>query len=136
MRETILLKWAKEWSTLRAWCRDLSDVQVTISSDKHPKRLGTCWAHGQRLIVYVGASITQDLATLLHELAHAATIGENHDTGWQGIYSDAVEEVTGIALPSIVPSYHLLDQAAEDAVKWWWSNSSNEFAYNLLRKRV
>ena len=133
-RTDILQKWTKDWRTLKAWRRDLSEVVVEFVDKVHPQRLGTCWAHQQRLVVYRGPSICSELDTVLHELAHAATIGDNHGALWQKIYSDAIQEVTRIPIPSAVHNYQLLCHAGEVAVKSWWVSSGNDFLWKLVRQ--
>ena len=73
-----LRAWADRWRGLRAWGRDLSDVKIEISDRVHNRRLGTCWTMEQRIVIYRGDSFVDELGTLLHELAHAANIGEDH----------------------------------------------------------
>ena len=133
-RTEVLKKWTKDWRTLQAWCRDLSEVSVEISDKAHPHRLGTCWSHEQRLVVYKGSSITEDLDTLIHELAHAATIGEGHGLAWQSCYADAVQEVTGIPIPSAADNYRTLCQSGKAAVSSWWVSSGHDFLWKLVSK--
>lgn len=132
-REMVLRKWETEWKLLKSWNRDLSLVEVEISDREHANRLGTCWSYEQRLVVYRGDSIADELHTLLHELAHAATIGEKHGPIWQATYADAVREVTGVPVPRAATSYRIVNAAGKDAVKSWWHESGNEFLWRLCR---
>jgi hypothetical protein len=132
-REQGLRTWASRWRVLKAWRRDLSEVQVEISDRWHANRLGTCWAHQQRLVVYKGTSFIGDLSTLVHELAHAATIGAAHDERWQAIYAAAVTEITGVAVVPVAYNYEVLDRAAEDAMRVWWQASGNAALWRLAR---
>ncbi len=132
-RVNVLEKWAKNWSTLKAWNRDLSEVSIEISDKSHPNRLGTCWSFEQRLVVYRGASISDELDTLLHELAHAATIGDHHGEAWQGVYASAVAEVTKISIPKAADNYQILCRAGKMSLQSWWTSSGNEFLWRLCR---
>jgi hypothetical protein len=132
-RTQVLQKWTNEWRTLKAWCRDLSEVEITISDKQHPNRLGTCWSHEQRMVVYKGASIQEDLDTIIHELAHAATIGDNHGVVWQGVYAGAIEEITAIPIPRAADNYRILCRAGQAAVTSWWVSSGNDFLWRLCR---
>ena len=129
-----LLRWAHQWRTLRAWRRDLSDVKIQISDQIHNDRLGTCWTLQQRVVVYRGDSFIDELCTLVHELAHAATIVHSHDETWQATFSAAVSEITGIAVTPVAYNYEVLNLAAKDALRSWWKSSGNEFAWRLARK--
>jgi hypothetical protein len=131
-REQLLTKWFKEWSTLRAWKRDLFEVEVEISDKEFPCRLGTCWSHEQRLVIYRGNDIAGELDTLLHELAHAATIGEAHGPAWQEIYAAAILEVTRTPIPTAANNYRILCAAGKAAMRAWWERSGNAFAVKLL----
>ncbi len=132
-RTDVLNRWTKDWRTLKAWRRDLSEVEVEYSEKQHPLRLGTCWSHEQRLVVYRGATIQTDLDTVLHELAHAATIGDGHGVAWQEVYSDAIQEVTKIPIPSAVVNYRNLCSAGRAAMASWWVTSGNDFLWKLVR---
>lgn len=132
-RKDVLEKWAKEWRLLRAWRRDLSEVEIDISDKIHPNRLGTCWSYEQRLVIYRGSSIQEDLDTLLHELAHAATIGDAHGLIWQDTYASAVEEATKVATPGAGDNYHMLCRAGRAAVSSWWIFSGNDFLWRLCQ---
>lgn len=92
-REQGLLTWASRWRTLTAWRRDLSEVKVEISNRVHAGRLGTCFSRQQRVVIYKGDSFVDELGTVLHELAHAATIGSAHDERWQAVYSAAAHHL-------------------------------------------
>jgi len=132
-RKTVLEKWGADWRTLRSWNRDLSEVTVEVSDREHPNRLGTCWSHEQRLVVYKGDSIHGELDTLLHEFAHAATIGDGHGLAWQGVYAAAIEEVTGVPIPRAVNNYQLLCWSGKKAVKSWWVNSGHDFLWRMCK---
>lgn len=132
-REIVLRKWSQEWATLKAWNRDLSEVDVEISDKTFPMRLGTCWSHEQRLVIYRGNSIAAELNVLIHEFAHAATIGESHGPVWQAMYADAVREATGLPIPRCGANYRIVHAAGEDAVKTWWTRSGNEFLWGLCQ---
>ncbi len=128
-----LLTWASRWRLLKAWRRDLSEVKIEISDRNHSRRLGTCWSHQQRLIVYKGDSFIDELGTLVHELGHAATIGAAHDERWQDVYSGAVSEITGISVCPAAYNYEVLNMAAKDAMRVWWKTSGNEALWRLAR---
>jgi hypothetical protein len=129
-----LLRWADAWRNLRAWRRDLSLVEVVISDRAHPRRLGSCWDFQQRLVVYRGDSFAEELATVLHELAHAACIGGEHGEQWQATYAAAVTEVTGLPVVTCAEDYQVLCMSARDAVKAWWVSSGNDFAWRLVHR--
>lgn len=133
-RKDVLLKWAKDWAKLKAWNRDLSEVQVTISDRTNADRMGTCWPMQQRLVVYKGSSMTDDLDTLIHEFAHAATIHEAHGPDWQHCYATAMQEVTGIPVPTAVDNYRILCEAGREAVHSWWVASGHDFLWRLVSK--
>jgi hypothetical protein len=128
-----LRTWAKRWSVLRAWKRDLSAVKVEISTKQHPDRLGTCWSLEQRIVIYQGESFVDELGTLIHELAHAATIGADHDHRWQSTFAAAVSEVTGLVVIPVAYNYRVLNMAAKDALRTWWKASGNERLWKLAR---
>lgn len=130
-REQGLMTWASRWRTLKAWRRDLSEVKVVISDRRHANRLGTCWSHQQRLVVYRGSSFINELGTLVHELGHAATIGAQHDEWWQEVYSAAVTEITGLVVVPVAYNYHVLNMAAKDAMRSWWVSSGNQTIWRL-----
>jgi hypothetical protein len=133
-RREVLQKWAKDWRTLKAWNRDLSEVQITISEEVHKNRWGTCWIMEQRLVVYKSPTIHQDLDTLIHELAHAATIHEAHGPDWQLCYATAIREVTGISIPKAADNYQILCEAGSAAVTSWWMASGHDFLWRLVSK--
>lgn len=130
-REQGLTTWADRWRTLRAWRRDLSEVKIEFSNRWHRNRLGTCWSHEQRVVIYRGDSFREELGTLLHELAHAATIGAAHDERWQDVYANAVSEVTGMSVVPAAYNYHVLNSAAKDALEAWWTTSGQARIWQL-----
>jgi hypothetical protein len=134
-REQGLLTWASRWCTLTAWRRDLSEVKVEISNRIHAGRLGTCFSRQQRVVIYKGDSFVDELGTVLHELAHAATIGSSHDERWQTVYSAAVAEVTGIAVTPCAYNYEVLNAAAKDAVRTWWRTSGNAAIWRMAHRK-
>ncbi len=133
-RTDVLMRWFRQWANLRAWKRDLSEVKVEVSDRWYPDRLGTCWTLEQRIAVYRSSersfNAANELHTLLHELAHAATILEHHGPKWQECYSAAILEVTRIAIPRAASSYRILNTAGRAAMKSWWTSSGND---SLLR---
>lgn len=131
-----LTTWADRWRTLRAWSRDLSEVKVEISNRWHQNRLGSCWAHEQRIVVYRGDSFVEELNTVLHELAHAATIGAAHDERWQEMFAAAVTEVTGIVVVPVAYNYRVLNGAAKDALTTWWRASGNAALWKLAQGKA
>ncbi len=131
-RRDVLLKWAKEWTTLKAWHRDLSEVEIEISNHQFPDRLGTCWPVQQRIKIYRAPMITDELDTLIHEMAHAVMIYDGHGEMWQGCYSAAIKEVTGITIPQVADNYHILCEAGRAAVASWWTRSGHEFLWKLV----
>ena len=128
-----IMTWASRWRTLKAWRRDLSDVKMTISDHVHAGRLGTCWSSQQRITIYKGDSFIDELSTVLHELAHAATIGAHHDEPWQTTFAAAITEVTSIAVTPLAYNYEVLDAAAKDAMQTWWRTSGNAAIWRLAR---
>jgi hypothetical protein len=129
-----LKSWADSWRTLRAWRRDLSEVEIKISSRVNATRLGTCWPHEQRIVIYQGESFIDELGTLLHELAHAATIEHAHGERWQETFASAVTEVTSIVVGPVAYNYRVLNQAAKDALKSWWWHSGNADRWELAQQ--
>ena len=73
-------------------------------------------------------------SALLHELAHAATIGDGHGEAWQSTYAAAIAEVTGIAVTPCADNYEIMNMACHDAMRAWWKSSGNAFAWSLLQK--
>jgi hypothetical protein len=133
-RESGLAHWASQWRLLRAWKRDLSGVKIKISNRWHRNRLGTCWSMEQRLVIYRGDNFIDELGTLVHELAHAATIGAGHDEQWQEIYATAVTEITGISVVPCADSYRVVNMAAHDAMEAWWVASGNDALWRMARR--
>ncbi len=132
-RNQIIATHLDTWRNLKSWGRSLSEVKIEISNREHPSRGGTCWFMEQRLVVYQQPDICEMLMVGLHEMAHAATVGQHHDAVWQGVFADAVHEVTGIRIPrACEDDYHIMDRAAADAVRKWWRGSSYAFAAKLL----
>lgn len=132
-REQGLRSWAARWRTLRAWRRDLEAVTIDIKATQRKDRLGTCWPVRQHIVIYLGESFVDELGTLLHELAHAATIGANHDEHWQSTFAAAVSEVTGLSVTPVAYNYRVLNMAAKDALRTWWRTSGNATIWNLAR---
>lgn len=130
-REEVLTKWFRQWHTLRAWKRDLSNVTMEVSDRQYADRLGTCWSAEQRFAVYRGRSTSGELYTVLHEMAHAACIEEHHGSKWQETHANAIREVTGIEIPKAASNYHTLCEAGRAAMKSWWVSSGNEFLLRL-----
>ncbi len=135
-RREVLNKWAKEWFTLKAWKRDLSNVEITISDENNQSVLGTCWPLEQSITIYRAVEppkldLPTELDTLIHELAHAATIEEGHSHVWQATYSRAIVEVTKICIPLVADKYRTVGRAGRQAVKTWWNRSGNEFLVKL-----
>jgi hypothetical protein len=134
-REQGLRSWASRWRTLRAWKRDLSEVTIDIKATQRKDRLGTCWPLKQHIVIYLGEAFIGELGTLIHELAHAATIGAHHDEPWQTVYAAAVTEVTGIAVVPVAYNYEVLNMAAKDALRTWWRTSGNATIWKLASKQ-
>jgi len=132
-REQGLRTWASRWSRLKAWQYDLSEVKIKVSDRSFPDRLGTCWSAEQRITIYRGASFVEELTTLVHELAHAATVGAHHDERWQRVYAAAVTEITGTVVTPAANNYRLLDDAAHRVMRQWWRTSGNQAIWNLAR---
>lgn len=130
-REQGLRRWHQEWATLKAWRRDLSDVKLEVSKRSHAGRYGTCWSYEQRITIYDSQPFAGQVCTLVHELAHAATIGSAHDEPWQRVYAEAVTEITGIAVAAAAHNYHDLNVAARDAMASWWKRSGNAALWQL-----
>lgn len=129
--------WAERWVGLRAWRVYLEDIDITVSDREHPRRAGTCWQFERRLIVYRQPRTIDMLATLLHELAHAATVGDHHGQRWQFIYAEAATEVTGIQVVSGVDGkFEVINEAVRDAMRAWWRDSGNAFAERLITRRA
>lgn len=131
-RQQGVLTWAARWATLRAWGRDLSHVQVVVSPREYSSRLGTCWQMEHRLVVYAGQDMPGTLATLLHEYAHSATIGEDHGPAWQAVFASALTEVTGIEVVPCADRFEDINDAAKRAVRAWWRASGNALAWSLV----
>jgi hypothetical protein len=133
-RAEAIERWAANWRTLRAWRRDLSEVKVSVSNKIHSNRLGTCWPREQRIVIYQGESFIDELGTLLHELAHAATIDQRHGERWQETFAAAVTEVTSIVVGPLAYNYRVLNIAAKDALKAWWWHSGNADRWELAKQ--
>lgn len=136
-RREILTFWFSKWATLSAWQRDLTPVAVEVSDRFNDSRLGTCWPMQQRITVYRAVqapkvALASELDTILHEMAHAATIDEHHSAKWQAVYSRAVTEVTRIPIPVMANNYHILCQAGKQAVASWWRSSGNEALVKMV----
>jgi hypothetical protein len=132
VRDNMVREQLERWRYLRAWGRSIENVEITVSAQRHAKRLGTCWTREQRLVVYQDNRITDMLATGLHEMAHAVEISDHHGVAWQSRFMSAVSEATGIQMPAACEDFHVIDCAAEDAVRRWWRGSSHSFAAKLL----
>lgn len=134
-RNEVLTKWFRQWHTLKAWRRDLSNVTMEVSDRQYSDRLGTCWPAEQRFAVYRGHTpkffAPGELYTVLHEMAHAACIEEHHGSKWQEAHAAAIREVTGIEIPKAANNYHTLCEAGTSAMKSWWVSSGNEFLLRL-----
>lgn len=135
-REQGLMAWASRWRELRAWRHSLADIKVEVSDRAPASRLGTCWAYQRRVTIYRGDSFIEELGTLLHELAHAATIGDGHDETWQDTFASAVTEVTHITVVPAAYNYRILNAAAKDALKAWWHVSGEARIWKLARGQV
>lgn len=113
-RIALVGRYFQQWSALKAWECDLSDVQVHFRRG-HAVRGGVgtsgC-ANGTDLHMTIGADLADALDTLLHEMAHSATFRWLARTGhteryrrrdphsahglvWRGFFLAAVREVTG-----------------------------------------
>lgn len=146
-RSQEILRWAEEWRTLRAWERDLYEVQISVPGSYNHGVYGACTVSGQRLRVYYSPEgIAVDLSTLLHEMAHADTSHEHVDHGpvWRASLARAVLEVTGTDLTAklaelvdYLPDGELLrsqvDYHVDKAVREWWRRTGNDLAYDLGR---
>lgn len=84
------------------------------------------------MIVYNAGSIVEDLATVLHEMAHASAMEQGHTEAWQATFAAAIKEVTGIPIPAYADSNLLLDRAGAAAIGSWWASSGNAFVWSLL----
>lgn len=138
-REDVLRRWFGQWSRLKAWRKDLSGVDLLISDEFKHSMLGTCNVLAQRVTIYrcnqVSFNAASELDTLLHELAHAAcTIDHHHGVTWQRVYSEAVREVTGIAIPRAAANYMTLCRSGKAAVASWWRSSGNDALVRLAMK--
>lgn len=131
-QEQALRTWLERWRTLKAWKRDLSPVTVELSKRQPMTRLGTCWTYEQRIVIY-DAPLESQLATLVHELAHAANIGAAHDLPWQETWAAAVTEITGIAVVPSGDNYRIVNNAGRDAMLVWWKLSGNAMLWRLAR---
>lgn len=146
-RSQEILRWAEEWRTLRAWERDLYEVQISVPGSYNHGVYGACVADGKRLRVYYSPEgIAVDLSTLLHEMAHADTPHDHVDHGpvWRATLARAVLEVTGTDLSpkfaelvGYLPNGELLrsqvDYHVDKAVREWWRRTGNDLAYDLGR---
>jgi hypothetical protein len=120
-----IIMWFQRWATLRAWRQDLSDVAVKVSDRIHDNRLGTAWPRQRKIAIYRHPSFTDELDTLVHELAHIATTHE-HDERWQTTYAAAITEITNIDVTPVAYNYRILSRAGCDTLKAWWRMSGNE----------
>lgn len=122
-RSDIITRHANDWRNLRAWGRSLDNVRIEYVDREHARRAGTCWTYEQRLVVYRQARLSDQLSTLLHEMAHAVEISDSHGLAWQRRFAAAVAEVTGYVVPPAAEDYRIVNDAARDAMRKWWHRS-------------
>lgn len=131
--------WADRWRDLKAWGRTLEEVTIELrqrSEGVGRYSTGVCYPTLRRIVVTAGSDVPQALATILHELAHAAAPGdEGHGDRWQAIFAAAVLEVTGIRLVHPVDNYRLMQRQAIGACRAWWRRSGNDVLFKMAASR-
>ena len=127
-RQEAIQLWANRWRNLRAWGRELSEVQIEYrsrSEEVGSYSTGLAFPVRRRIVITHGSDMSDALACVLHELAHLAVDGrEWHGRKWRLMFLTAVGEVTSRPLHGGEAwTYRLLQCAAEDAVRAWWRAS-------------
>ncbi len=137
-RKVAVLSWLDRWRNLRAWGRTLDNVEVRYRLAPESATHGRCWPAAQRIeISDVLAPMPTMLATVLHELAHAACrCGDDHGETWQATLAAAVEEVTGISVVTVASRHEDMHTAAEDAIRAWWRRSGQESIWKFIGEQA
>jgi hypothetical protein len=123
----VLNTWATRWKSLAAWRAPL-DVGVTIKPrPAHVvNRLGTAHCADRKATVYATGDLTEDLCTILHELAHlAAPRWTRHEMLWRMLYLAAVVEATQRPGHLFDPNVTIVDLDAQvvSAIDAWLTKS-------------
>lgn len=133
-RTDVLKSWADQWRTLRAWGRNLEEVTFTFKPHRRGP-LGSACSVTRDAEIRETHDLADDLATILHELAHLAVPGcEQHGTRWRVAFSAAVKEVTGGVVADA--EIHLIDRQARDYVKQWLTASGQAAVLRALNIKV
>ncbi len=130
-REEGILAWAARWKTLKAWKRDLSGVTITVDDKIYADKIGTCYALKQHVVIHRASTFISSLTIVLHELAHAGTIGEHHNEPWQVMFAEAVTEVTGVAVVPVAYDYRVLNDACHEVMAGWWKRTGNDKIWRM-----
>lgn len=123
MRTTDVIRhYADRWRTLAAWRAHLPALVAIRKMAPGQRRMGLAHPDECRAIVYVSGDLAEDLATVIHELAHlAAPNHANHGEQWCELFIAATAEVTGLEAEGFdldVPITDL-DAQVRDAIADW-----------------
>lgn len=135
MKRTEAVKiFAEQWRHLKAWGRPLLEVFIKYEDYKRGN-YGICYPVERRCVIRVRADIPDSLDTVLHELAHAAVPAqEHHGAWWRKVYAQAVEEVTGRAIPAAdSDDYCAVRALGTEALRAWWKEKGFDRIWALAK---
>jgi hypothetical protein len=117
----VISHWAHTWRNLAAWGAQLP-ATFKIVPHKGQRRLGRADCLKRQAEILVTGQLAEDLATVLHELAHlAAPNYVRHEEPWRLMFAAAVAEATGCDpwAFDLDVSISDLDAQCRDAIAGW-----------------
>lgn len=131
----ILHEFHRRWRGLKAWGR-FPKYLFKLRRSRNRHSTGHCYE--DYFVVTAGRDKADALATLLHEMAHAAVgFSIHHRPPWRAIFVDAAEEVVGTKIQprrTASATTAQLHRAVRDALALWIGR--HELRYVLNRNGV
>lgn len=140
-----LLDWAEEWRKLAVWSRPIDVPILWEAYGGNGQPLGFADYRHREIWVFVTGNKAEDMATVLHEMAHMDITPEGgHGPRWRRRFALATEIVTGERVPYLAAELggthspndqeqfrmilaHQLDRLVVNAIRTWlWWGEAND----------
>lgn len=128
--EDIIRKLARQWCGLLAWGAPVRLDEIKVGKHNGTSYAGRANNRLHRIIVLQQGSLSEDISTVLHELAHlAAPDQEHHGAHWRRLYTRAAAEAFSVPVDTFDASTDLiigdLDAQIRDAARAWIKRSGD-----------
>ena len=122
--EDVIRTFARRWCGLLAWGAPVRLDEIQVGKYNGTAYAGRAYCGRHKIVVLQQGSLSTDLSTVLHELAHlAAPNHEHHGAHWRRLYTRAAAEAFSVSVDTFDPSCDLiigdLDEQIREAARPW-----------------